>query len=83
VSVLEVVTPSRRSTLESVHALLFGLRVQVVRVESFAHPAGLVECFHVVEFDGAPISRRRAEAIRKEMHRALRAVHPSRVTATS
>ena len=73
VSMLEVVTASRHSVLESVRALLFNLRVQIVRVEAVVQETGLVERFHVAEFDGAAISRRRAAAIRSTVRKALRA----------
>jgi hypothetical protein len=73
VSVLEIVTAARLSVLESVRALLFDLRVQIVRVESVVQETGLVERFHIAEFDGAAISRRRAAAIRSTVRKALRA----------
>jgi hypothetical protein len=73
VSVLEVVTAARQSVLERVRALLFDLRVQIVRVESVVQEPGLVERFHIAEFDGAAISRRRAAAIRGTVRKTLRA----------
>src|SRR5436190_850729 len=33
-SVLEIVSPARKSTLENVRSVLFDLRIQIVRVES-------------------------------------------------
>ena len=81
VSMLEVVTSARRSVLESVRALLFDLRVQIVRVESVVHETGLVERFHMAEFDGAAISRRRAAAIRSTVRKSLRARHGAEAAA--
>jgi hypothetical protein len=72
ISLLEIVTPGRRSVLEPVQRLLFGLRVQIVQVESAIHDHGIVECFHVVEFDGAPIRRGRAAVIVSAVEHALR-----------
>lgn len=75
VSVLEVVVAARQSVLERVRSLLFDLRVQIVRVESVVQEPGpgLVERFHIAEFDGAAISRRRAAAIRGTVRRTLKA----------
>jgi hypothetical protein len=81
VSLLEVATPTRRSVLETVRALLFDLRVQIVRVESIVHETGLLERFHVVEFDGAPIGRRRGAAIRAAVRNAIRAAFSSDAVA--
>ncbi|HVU05770.1 MAG TPA: hypothetical protein VHE30_28675 [Polyangiaceae bacterium] len=72
VSVLEVQAAARRSVLEKVRHLLFELRVQIVRVESTVVESGLLERFHVVELDGAPISKRRAARVRGTVRRALR-----------
>jgi hypothetical protein len=73
VSVLEIVVAARHSVLEPVRSLLFDLRVQIVRVESVVRDPGLVERFHIAEFDGAAISRRRAAAIRGTVRKTLRA----------
>jgi hypothetical protein len=81
VSVLEVVTAARLSVLESVRALLFELRIQIVRVESVVQETGLTERFHIAEFDGAPISRRRAAAIRSTVRKTLRARNGSEAAA--
>jgi hypothetical protein len=74
ISLLEVASPGRRSVLEAVQRLLFGLRVQIVQVESVVQPDGLLERFHVVEFDGAPLGPRREEVIRSTVLKALCAV---------
>jgi len=71
VSMLEIASPERRSVLELVRGLLFELRVQIVQVESVVQNAGLLEKFDVVEFDGAPISKRRAALIRSAVKQAL------------
>jgi hypothetical protein len=73
VSVLEIVTAARRSVLGRVRKLLFDLRVQIIRVESVVREPGLVERFHIAEFDGAAISRRRAATIRGTVRKNLRA----------
>jgi len=72
-SVLEIKTVGRRSCLETVRGVLFDMRVQIVQAESVVEETNLRECFHIVEFDGAPISRRRATAVRTAVRRALRA----------
>jgi UTP:GlnB (protein PII) uridylyltransferase len=71
-SVLEVRTPRRRSSLETVRGLLFEMRIQIVRAESIVEEEGLLESFHIVEFDGAPIGKRRAATVRSAVRRALR-----------
>jgi hypothetical protein len=71
-SVLEVRTLGRRSCLETVRSLLFEMRVQIVRAESIVEETGLFESFSIVEFDGAPITKRRAAAVRMAVRRALR-----------
>lgn len=71
-AVLEVRTPGRRSSLEPVRSLLFDMRVQIVRAESIVEEAALLERFHIVEFDGAPLAKRRAAAVRTAVRRALR-----------
>lgn len=73
VSILEVDRPARSSVLELIRRTLFDLRIQIVRVESIVKPERLLERFHVVEFDGAPIARRRAAGLRSAVRRALRA----------
>lgn len=72
-SVLEIKTLGRRSCLETVRGLLFEMRVQIVRAESIVEETSLHERFHIVEFDGAPISKRRATAVRSAVRKALRA----------
>jgi hypothetical protein len=72
VSLIEIATAGRRSVLETVQRLLFGLRVQIVQVESVAREHNLVERFHVVEFDGGPIGRRRAATLRGAVRKAIR-----------
>ena len=57
-SILEIRTPGRRSSLELVRGLLFEMRVQIVRAESIVEEASLLERFHIVEFDGAPLAKR-------------------------
>jgi hypothetical protein len=69
---LEVVTRGRRSALETVRAELFGLEVQIVRVESVVGDADLVERFYLAEPDGGEISKRRSALIRSSVKRALR-----------
>jgi hypothetical protein len=49
-SVLEIRTLGRRSSLETVRGLLFDMRVQIVRAESIVEESGLHECFQIVEF---------------------------------
>lgn len=72
ISILEVNRPRRSSVLELIRRTLFDLRIQIVRVESIVMSDGLVERFHVVEFDGGPIARRRAANLRTAVRRALR-----------
>jgi UTP:GlnB (protein PII) uridylyltransferase len=72
VSLLEVATHERRSVLALIRGLLFDLRIEIVRVESVVQGAGLLERFDLVEPDGAPITRKRARAIRVAVKRALR-----------
>lgn len=74
VSLLEIVSPARRSLLGVIQRLLFKLRIQIVQVESSAHEDARVERFHLVEFDGTPIGRRRAAAIRSAVRKAIRAI---------
>lgn len=71
-SVLEIRTPGRRSCLETVRGLLFEMRVQIVRAESVVEEASLCERFHIVEFDGAPLAKRRAASVRSAVRRTLR-----------
>lgn len=73
VSILEVDRPARASVLELVRRTLFDLRIQIVRVESIVKEERLLERFHVVEFDGGPIVRRRAAGLRSAVRKALRA----------
>lgn len=80
-SVLEIRTAGRRSCLETVRRLLFDMRVQIVRAESIVEEASLFECFHIVEFDGAPIAKRRATAIRSAVRKALRRAARAAVVA--
>jgi hypothetical protein len=80
-SVLEIKTRGRRSCLETVRGLLFDMRVQIVRAESIVEETSLRECFHIVEFDGAPISKRRATAVRSAVRRALRAARAAEAAA--
>jgi hypothetical protein len=80
-SVLEIKTLGRRSCLEVVRGLLFDMRVQIVRAESIVEETSLHESFHIVEFDGAPISRRRANAVRTAVRRALRAAQAAGAAA--
>lgn len=72
ISVLEVRTPARRSYLETVRSLLFDMRIQIVRAESIVEETGLLERFHIVEFDGAPLGKRRATAVRAAVRRTLK-----------
>jgi len=72
-SLLEITTSGRRSVLERVRGLLFGLRIDIVRVESIVREEGILERFQITEQDGAVISRRRAAAIRSTVRKALRA----------
>lgn len=74
-SLLEVVTPRRRSVLEPVRATLFRLRVQIVRVESTVQKEQLLERFLIVEFDGGPIGPRRTAAIRSAVQEAISSVN--------
>jgi hypothetical protein len=76
-SLLEVVTPGRRSMLEPIRSVLFRLRVQIVRVESVVHDTHLIERFQLVEFDGGPIERRRAATIRAEVRKVTLPIRPS------
>ena len=71
-SILEIRTPGRRSSLELVRGLLFEMRVQIVRAESIVEEAGLFERFHIVEFDGAPLVKRRSASVRTAVRKALR-----------
>lgn len=81
VSLLEIATRTRRSALETVRSLLFDLRVQIVRVESIVQEPGLLERFHVVEFDGGPIGRRRGATIRSAVRKAIRAARMGEAAA--
>jgi len=81
VSVLEVRTQGRRSSLETVRSLLFDMRVQIVRAESQVEEQGLFERFHIVELDGAAIPKRRAAAVRSAVRRALRTTARTREAA--
>jgi hypothetical protein len=72
-SLLEIATPERRSVLDRVRGLLFGLRIDILQVESIVHDDGIVERFEIVEHDGARISPRRAAAIRSAVRKALQA----------
>lgn len=80
-SVLEVRTKGRRSSLETVRGLLFDMRVQIVRAESIVGERDLVERFHIVEFDGAPLGKRRAAIVRSAARRALRDAYRAAVAA--
>jgi UTP:GlnB (protein PII) uridylyltransferase len=71
-SLLEITTNGRRSVLDRVRRLLFGLRIDIVRVESIVREEGILERFQIAEQDGAVISRRRAAAIRSTVRKALR-----------
>ncbi len=71
-SVLEVRALRRRSSLATVRELLFDMRIQIVRAESIVEAEGLLESFHIVEFDGAPLGKRRAAAVRSAVRRALK-----------
>jgi hypothetical protein len=71
-SILEIRTPGRRSSLELVRGLLFEMRVQIVRAESIVEEASLLERFHIVEFDGAPLAKRRSASVRMAVRKALR-----------
>src|SRR5262245_24641046 len=70
-SLLEIATPERRSVLDRVRGLLFGLRVDILEVKSIVRDEGIVERFEIVERDGATISPRRGAAIRSAVRRAL------------
>lgn len=72
VSVLEVERTIRSSVLELVRRTLFDLRIQIVRVESIVKEVGLLERFHLVEFDGGAIAQRRATRLRAAVRKALR-----------
>lgn len=71
-SILEVRTLGRRSSLATVRELLFDMRIQIVRAESIVGAEGLLESFHIVEFDGGPLGKRRAATVRTAVRRALR-----------
>src|SRR4051795_8417912 len=49
VSLLEINTSGRRSVLERVRRLLFGLRIDIVRVESIVREEGILERFEIAE----------------------------------
>jgi hypothetical protein len=57
--------------LDRVRGLLFGLRIEILKVESIVRDEGIVERFEIVESDGAMISPRRAAAIRSAVRKAL------------
>jgi UTP:GlnB (protein PII) uridylyltransferase len=80
-TLLEVATAERRSVLGLVRSLLFDLRVEIVQVKSTVRDHGLVERFDVTERDGAPITRRRAAAIRSAVRKAIRGGKPGEVAA--
>src|SRR5678816_4248494 len=71
-SLLEIATPERRSVLDRVRGLLFGLHVDILKVVSIVRDEGIVERFEIVERDGASITPRRGAAIRSAVRRALR-----------
>ena len=71
-SLLEITTNGRRSVLDRVRRLLFGLRIDIVRVESIVREDGILERFQNTEQAGAVISRGRAAAIRSTVRKALR-----------
>jgi len=71
-SILEVRTAGRRSSLATVRGLLFEMRIQIVRAESIVGQESLFESFHIVEFDGAPLGKRRAASVRSAVRRVLR-----------
>lgn len=73
-SSLEIAVAGRRSSLEAIQRLLFGLEIQIVRVESIVREPGLVERFQVAEFDGGPVAGRRAAVIRRAVRKAIRAM---------
>jgi hypothetical protein len=73
ISLLDVVSPRRDSVLESVRRVLFEHRVQIVHVESIVQEDKLIERFHVVEFDGAPLDRRRSAIVRSAVRAAIKA----------
>jgi UTP:GlnB (protein PII) uridylyltransferase len=72
VSLLEISTNGRRSMLDRVRALLYRLRIDILRVESIVREEGIVETFEIVENDGRAISRRRAATVRSALRKALR-----------
>ena len=72
-SLLEIATPERRSVLDRVRGLLFGLDVDILKVVSIVRDEGIVERFEIVERDGATISPRRGAAIRSAVRKALQA----------
>jgi hypothetical protein len=71
-SLLEITTNGRKSVLDRVRGLLFGLRIEIVKVESIVLSEGIVERFEIIEQTGEVISRRRAAAIRSTVRKALR-----------
>lgn len=70
-SLLEVVTPGKRSMLEPIRSALFRLRIQIVRVESVVRDTELLERFQLVEFDGSPIEKKRAALVRAAVRKAV------------
>ena len=70
-SLLEVTTTGRRSVLANVRALLFRLRVQIIKVDCLVRDEGIFERFEIAEEDGREITRRRAATIRSVVRKAL------------
>lgn len=66
-SLLEIESTRRRALFPKVAALMFALRVQIVRAESRVLRRSRVERLSLVELDGAPISARRRLEIQTEI----------------
>ncbi len=69
-SILEIVSEEQASVQALVRQTLLGLRVQIVHAEFEDTP--LRGRLRIVEFDGSPIGRGRAEVIRLVVERVLR-----------
>ena len=79
-SLLEIATHERKSVLDRVRGLLFGLEIEILKVESIVTENGLLERFEIAERDGAVISRSRAAVIRSTVRKALQARGKTRRT---
>jgi hypothetical protein len=71
VSPLEIRSPDGAVSVEDVHAVLFALRVQVVRADEHVEDGRAVQRLAVCEFDGGPLRPPRKRAIVEGVASAL------------